>query len=406
MKKIKFLMLVLTTGVVLSACKDQKLAPILDDGKAPQAIKNPLIENVAGGAKITYTLPDDLNLLYVKAEYQVGGTKREAKASFYQKTIVIEGFGDTLEHEVNLFAVSRGEKASAAVAVRIRPLTPAVLKVRKSLTFKEVFGGFSSGFSNIDKANVVIVALLWDAVKSEWRQIDANYTALESGIFKVRGLKPELQKFGLFVKDRWNNMSDTLKFELTPIPEFELDGTKFVDIRKKFSIPQINPLPQSGAKMIEMVDYSSSYPWKNLFDGNTTTMFHTKQNVDQPTWLPVDLGKSYRLSRYKLWQRTGSFYYSHGNPHEWEIWGTNTPNDVNSWVKLDHQMMIKSSGLPVGQNTTEDIDIANNGQEYDFPDEVPAVRYIAWKAVDCWGAIEGQTGFFHLFELKFFGQVK
>ena len=68
--------------------------------------------------------------------------------------------------------------------------------------------------------------------------------------------------------------------------------------------------------------------------------------------------------------------------------------------------MIKPSGLPIGQNSNEDIDVANAGQEYEFPENAPAVRYIAWKAIDCWGAIEGQTGFFHLFELSIWGQVQ
>ncbi|MCH5687695.1 hypothetical protein LWM68_27570 [Niabella sp. W65] len=148
--------------------------------------------------------------------------------------------------------------------------------------------------------------------------------------------------------------------------------------------------------MIEAVDYNSTYVLKNLFDGNTGSMFHTKQNVDQPIWIPIDLGVKANISRYKIWQRNGGFAWGHGNPHEWEIWGTNNPSDINSWVLLDRQVMIKPSGLPNGSNSNEDIEVANSGQEYEFKEGLPSVRYIAWKNIDCWDAIGGSTGFFHL----------
>jgi len=408
MKQIKtllFFSLYLSLNI-LPGCQKDSNKPIDPDKNAPGPIKSPQVENMAGAAKISYVLPKDQNLLYVRAEYEINGAKKEAKSSFYKNSVVVEGFGDTTEHKVTLYAVSRAEISSDPVSVIIKPLTPPLIKVRRSLSTETSFGGFTVKFKNEDLANIVIIAMLWDESQLSWRQVDADYTALDSGVFKVRGLESKQQKFGVFVRDRWGNLSDTLKFDLTPIYEVQLDHTKFSDIRKKYPIPQVAPLPASGNAMIEAVDYSSSYPMKNLYDGNTSSMFHTKQNVDQPIWIPIDLGVNARLSRYKIWQRTGSFYYSHGNPHEWEIWGTNTPQDVNSWVRLDHQIMIKPSGLPIGQNSNEDIDIANAGQEYDFPENMPKVRYIAWKAIDCWGAIGGQTGFFHLFELSLWGQVQ
>lgn len=407
MKKIKILLFFgLLLFSILPGCQKSSNTPIDTNKNAPGPIRNAVVENLSGAARISYVLPKDENLLYVRAEYEVNGVKKEAKSSFLKNTIVVEGFGDTTEHTVTLYAVSRAEISSTPVKVTITPLTPAVTKVRRTLTTETSFGGFRVTFRNEDRANIVIVALLWNESQLEWRQIDANYTASDSGVFKVRGLESKLQKFGVFVRDRWGNLSDTMKFELVPIYEEQLDHTKFADIRKKFPIPQVAPLPTSGMPMLEAVDYSSSYPMRNLYDGNTSSMFHTKQNYDQPIWIPIDLGVNARLSRYKIWQRTGSFYYSHGNPHEWEIWGTNTPSDVNSWIKLDHQIMIKPSGLPIGQNSNEDIDVANAGQEYEFPANVPPVRYIAWKAIDCWGAIGGQTGFFHLFELSIWGQVQ
>ncbi|AHF15541.1 hypothetical protein NIASO_10965 [Niabella soli DSM 19437] len=393
-------------SIIFIGCKKTENTPIDTDPSTPDPVVNATVKNISGGAQISYTLPASSNLLYVKAEYLFKGEVKDVKASFFSNNLIVEGFGDTDEHEVKLYTVSRAEKLSAPVTVKIKPLTPPVLKVRQSLSVTPSFGGFLASFANEDKANMVIMALKWNAEQKEWRQIDAAYTALPAGLFKVRGQDSTLQDFALVVRDRWNNLSDTMAFQLKPIYEVLLDKSLFKDIRKKYPIPQREPLPQSGAAMIEAVDYSSSYPMKNLYDGNTSSMFHTKQNVDQPIWIPIDLGVKARFSRYKIWQRTGGFEWGHGNPHEWEIWGTNTPNDVNSWVLLDHQIMVKPSGLPEGQNSNEDVDLAKSGQEYDFPENAPAVRYIAWKNVDCWSAITGRTGFFHVFELSIWGQLK
>jgi hypothetical protein len=394
--------------ISFAGCKQDVLKPLPNDGSTPNPIKDAIVENMPGAAMISYTLPDDASLLYVKAEYELNGVKMEAKSSFYKKNIVIEGFGDTLKRTINLYSVSRGEKVSTPVAVQIQPLRSPGQNAFHSIKVKESFGGFNLSFNNPGQGskNIVIVVLQHDAVLNEWKQIDAYYSGLESGTFSTRGLSPVNQLFGFYVKDRWDNKTDTLKLSLTPVYEEMLDGTKFVDSRKKFPIPQMLPLPVSGKPLAEIVDYNSTYVWKNLFDGNTGTMFHTKQNYDQPSWLPFDLTKITKLSRYKLWQRPTGYLFNHGNPHEWEIWGTNDPTDVNSWVRLDHRVMIKPSGLPLGSNSNDDVEIGTAGQEYEFPEDTPAVRYISWKNIDSWGSIEGSLGFLHLQELTFWGQVQ
>jgi hypothetical protein len=145
--------------------------------------------------------------------------------------------------------------------------------------------------------------------------------------------------------------------------------------------------------------------------------FHTKEKYNLPIWIPFDLGFKYVLSRYKIWQRTGTYIFNHGNPHHWEIWGTNNtkiknsdPNNKNpdnGWVKLGEWVMVKPSGIPeVGVNSAEDIEVATNGQEYEFGNGLPAVRYIAWKNIDSWGSIDNYTGFMHLMEITLWGQKK
>src|SRR3546814_8490330 len=72
----------------------------------------------------------------------------------------------------------------------------------------------------------------------------------EEGFFSARGFESKPTVFGVFVEDRWGNVSDTLVSELTPLFEEE--------IPKPF---QKYVLPTDNTAL-----YSSSVPMENLWD--------------------------------------------------------------------------------------------------------------------------------------------
>ena len=431
---MKKLTLALSIGFVMIiaivACKKVVNGPLSNDKTKPGTVTSPQVQNLPGAALISYTVPDNPNLLYVKAEYTVKGEKREAKNSLYSNNILVEGFADTTETEVTLYAVSRAEVASDPIKVTVKPLPPSILAVRASLVLDSTFGGISVDFLNPDSANIAIGILVKDSV-GDWKPVDFFYTSQRQGTFAVRGFPPIEREWGVFVRDRWMNHSDTLKQKWTPIYEIELDKSHFKDARAKQNsdqqVPQYAPLPGSGDPMRTAQDYSSSWKidkfWDNSGMGTTgTNGFHTKEKYNQPIWIPIQLDRTnsstkFVLSRYKIWQRAGGFSFNHGNPHSWEIWGTNdltkydNPDRNNrdpnkGWVLLDKRTMVKPSGREVGDNTAEDIQVATDGQEYEFPGGIPAVRYIAWKNIDSWGSIGNFTGHMHLMEIAFWGQKK
>lgn len=403
--------IVLVTGLSILSCSDEKFGPVEKGGNAPGPVHDVTVENLAGGAQISYALPSDKDLLYVKAVYTLKDKVVESKASYLANHIVLEGFGDENEREVTLYAVSRSEKISVPVTAGIKPLPAPVFSVFESLEVQETFGGIVVNFQNPYAAsrsvnsNVVVGTLNWNEELGEWEQIDTHYSGLTNDQFAVRGLESTPHKFGIFVKDRWENHTDTLEIELTPIYEEEIAKNGWRDVRGLYPVPQVGILPVSGNPMVEGVDYSGAYPITNMWDGNVGNFFHTKSGFQLPVWVPFDLGESIKLSRYKIWQRqVAGGYFSHGNPHEWEIWGTNTPEDPNSWVMLAHEIMVKPSGLPIGQNSADDRAIAAAGMEYDFALDAPPVRYLAWKQVDNWASIQGEVGFLHINELSLWGQ--
>src|SRR5687768_10964391 len=107
--------------LLAAACSDEKLiSPLNGNDSAPDPVSVTKVESLAGGAKITYDLPDSENLLYVKAVFTVReGLTREVKSSFYVNNLTVEGFPNSDDYQVTLYAVSRGEKMSAPVTVSV-----------------------------------------------------------------------------------------------------------------------------------------------------------------------------------------------------------------------------------------------------------------------------------------------
>ena len=378
--------------LVVSACKENQhqMVPLENDGTAPGSISNVNVENLPGAAKITYTLPDDEDLLYVVASCETEKGTMEGKASLFGNSLLLEGFGSTKEREVTIYAVDRGENKSDPVTVNIKPLTPPMQMIRNSVEVNEDFGGVKINFTNELEVPVVINVLTPDST-GEWAEAETWYTTQGAGDFSIRGYEAESRKFAVYVRDEWKNLSDTLIVEKVPLYEVELDKSLF-------------------SQYILNSDASAGYGWvmPRMWDGSLDEPngFHTEPGSTFPHHYTVDLGGVYKLSRYTFWQRglirSTGFLYSHGNPRQWEIWGATDPNPDGSWdgwTKLADCESIKPSGSPIGTVTNEDRDYAMRGHEFLIPLEAPPVRYIRFKILNTWGG----ASYSHVMEVSFWG---
>lgn len=149
---------------------------------------------------------------------------------------------------------------------------------------------------------------------------------------------------------------------------------------------QTYPLPTDIA--------DGGYGWhlEYLWDGNYGTPGWAT-SPGMPQWYTLDLGESVKLSRFKTWQAPDRLYTLQG-VKSFEIWGSNAPDPDGSWAswtKLLSGVSIKPSGLPNGQLSEEDKAYALAGEEYSFPEQTPAVRYIRIKVLDTWGGEDWST---------------
>ena len=218
-------------------------------------------------------------------------------------------------------------------------------------------------------------------------------TKRKEGSFAVRGFDPLERTFGVFVRDRWNNRSDTLFADLTPVFEQKLDKTKF----RKVELPSDTYDPHIGSNVVNLWDDQTGNAGSNIF--------HSKPGSGLPQWFTFDLGITTTLSRFKLHHRDGGTdgAYTGGDPRVYEIWGRNNPDTDGGWENWTLLMTcesVKPSGQPEGTVTSEDKQFAVvDGEDFDFPAAIPPVRYLRFKTVKVWGVLDHM----YIAELTFWG---
>ncbi len=397
MKNLVYICLLLS-GLFMPGCEDiQRGVPIDENDIAPGIVSQVEVRNFPGGATLSYKLPDSESLRYVLAEYSLKGVTVEKKSSYYNNSVTVEGFPNTNEYEVKLYAVSWGDKKSDPVTVKITPLEPPVISVFESFVINPTFGGVRISFENETGANLKMIVLTTDSL-GDYHPVQTYYTKRESGSFSARGFDAEERPFGFYVVDRWDNYSDTLFTKLTPLFEEELDKSKFEEVH----------LPTDTWQQHGGSSYGNGV--KSLWDGvwNVSTHgFVSVPGTGVPQWFTFDLGETARLSRFKFYHRytrdggTDGAYYA-GDVEVMEIWGSNNPTDSwDSWTLLGHFQSIKPSGQT--PPTTEDYQFACvDGEDFEFPSDIPPVRYLRVKTLKVWGGVT----YIYMTELTFWGSTE
>lgn len=380
--KLSYILLLL---IFITACmKDSLHRPVTKNGGAPGAISNVKIENQNGKAVLTYTLPGDDDLSYVKAVYETSsGHSREVKASYYVNTLTVDGFGDTLPHVVKLYAMSASEKASEPVTVTVNPLTPPIDIALRSLKVVATFGGFNLTCSNPTEDNLAIIPLVDTSGNGVWVQsagMDNIYSNSPVITSAVREQPAVERHYAFVVRDRWLNYSDTMYTTLTPIFEQLLPKSDW----SNFVLPGDAEILNNGGRT----------DVKYIYDGNAhpgwPQCLFTVEQASSSQMVTLDLGKPHIFSRMQVnpYKEVGGLYYVRGNVKDFEIWGSNAPNLSGAldqtWTKLTTCHVTKPSNSAYGTETTADQTLAYNGWQFDFPASQTAYRYMRIRSLSNW----------------------
>ncbi|TYP87809.1 uncharacterized protein DUF5126 [Sphingobacterium allocomposti] len=386
------LLLCLWTG-----CSEELREATLYNGTPPGRVSNVQVENLPGGAKISYTLPRDQDLLYVKATYVLpSGREMEVKSSYYNNSLVVEGFADENPHVIKLYSVNRSEVESEPVEVTVEPLENPIWATYRSMEAIAAFGGIRVMAENENEKDLTIMVMI-DSL-GEWvPALDNIYTSAKNIDRTIRGLDTIPQEFALTVRDRYMNFTDTLVVKITPLYETALPKSRYAAVVLPGDVGQ---------------GYQST-GLARMWDGdiiNWPNISMTDASVREPQWVTFDTGVLAQMSRIVIWDypeytNSGRLYYFGGNLRNFEIWGSdNPPSDGswNNWHLLGTFQSVKVSGLPVGQQSDEDYQLANAGLSYDFDVAAPRVRYLRIRSTRNW---EGST-FMAIAEVQVYGDPR
>lgn len=391
----------LLSALCFSGCgQDEKIGLDPTDSIAPQAPEVIKVEDISGGAIISYNAPKDDDLLCVVATYEINGEIMTAKASPYVNKLKVEGFGKEGTYEVTLKSVDKSKNESTPIKVKVNPTTPPVKVIFNSLKVLDSFGGVKLFWENSTESNIIIEVSKKDG--DDWISLENFYSSTKEGKATVRGQLPVQSTFRYRIRDRWDNYSEYLVQESLPLEEIQIDKSKFKTV---VALP--GDSPSHGSLTID-----------KIWDGNMVSSCYHGSSNDIGRTITFDMGQVAKVSRFKMWQRTESeaWIYSHNNLKKYTIYGCNEITaemrsggveidkvmypTFEGWTKITDVECYKPSG-DSGKITNEDKEYILNGDEQEVPIEAPAFRYVRILMTENWsGGTISQIG-----EMTFWGQV-
>lgn len=385
-------------ALLLAGCKEDERGPMQEDPTPPGRVTDVRVENLPGRVKLTYRLPADDNLLYVRARYALNsGAVREVKASYYTDEMTLDGFGDTNVHEVEVCAVNRSEVASEPVMVEVQPEENPIWGVFRSLRISDDFSGVNIQAENPTQETVAIEIMRKDSL-GRWQHVSGIETSSPSIETARRGLDTLEYEFRFTVRDRFLNYTDTLYATVRPLFEQMLDKSKF----RAYNLPGDARPEQPGWLEMDRM-WNNDYRYTNHERWLVATP--TGDQAGKPQISTFDMGVAARLSRLTLFNwgmdnqgtvNAGDrLFYAGEHMRRFEIWGSTAPDpdgSLDSWTLLATFENVKPSQLPYGQQSLEDFNAAVAGFDFIFPvtQNIPKVRYVRIRNLESW---DGSTKF-------------
>ena len=448
MKKLNYLCLLIGMMMFAVSCVSPEEWHIQYENIVPGPVSNVLVENVNGGAIISLSLPSDIkkqDMMGAKAVYSLtpDGEVMERWTSPEKDTIVLEGYGNTDERIVTLYAVHKNGHISEGVQVIIKPLTPPIHIIRESLKAAATFGGVQCTWDNPLRKNMGITLYVEDSISHEMVVFDKYFSNSIDGNFTFRSFEPIEQHFSIEMFDRWQNYAQTLETTLTPLEEIEImckdergfniwslfddgrviSGDNSSPWRYTYRCDGHNDREQFGTAR----DFEYVFNYPNGSSGSFWFVNGSTQTLDKwipgasvvrtpfPIYVTFDMGRKAIYSRMRIIARARSPQFSSDFPVKLDVWGSNDPKTIeqvgdgsreanqaywsswrqvngtdawkNDWTKIASLTFYLASGenkfydgIPL---TAEDLYAIQNGYDFDFNINLTdAFRYLRWEVLE------------------------
>ena len=381
MKTNKILSIFLISFITLLGCKD-------DDGQDSTPPGSLLVENITptnGGGIISYSLPDDSDILFVRAEYTNSlGVDVYRVSSSHNNYIEIDGLNQNTPVQVKLFVIDENENMSQPVDIEFTPLPSFIYLVQESITITPDLGGVKLEWENVAEKTVYVHLHIVNAGEEEIRILSSN-NASES-VF-VRGLESVEMTFLTKVEDFDGNITELEeKAILTPLFEEMIDKSTWT-LMSQLSVNGDAWEGQTTAFWDDVVDTAETNSDNSYF------IIWRDQNGGTLNWpldIVIDLNKNVRVHRLKVWQRafwyggpTGiPYYYQEENMRSFDLYASNNSVD---WTLLG-QFDIGDPSDENGNIPQDFIDAAANGHDFDLDGVSEPFRYLKFSLTSNYGS--------------------
>tara|TARA_Y100000739_G_scaffold213229_1_gene206020 strand:- start:124 stop:1320 length:1197 start_codon:yes stop_codon:yes gene_type:complete len=380
MKTIKILS-ILFSFFILLGCEDNESQDTIPPGSL--SVENIIPTN--GGGIISYSLPSDSDILFVRAEYTNSlGVDVYRVSSSHNNSIEIDGLNQNTPLLVRLFVVDENENISQPIEVEFTPLPSFIFLVQESISITPDLGGVKIEWDNIAEKTVYVHLHITNGSDEDIRILSSN--SLAESIF-VRGLESVEMNFLTKVEDFDGNITDLEeKATLTPLFEEMIDKSTWT-LMSQLSVDGNQWEGQTTAFWDDVVDTAQTNADNSYFiiwrDANGGTL-------DWPLDIVISLNKNIRIHRFKVWQRafwyggpTGiPYYYQEENMRSFSLYASNNTVD---WTLLGEYDI----GDPSDENGNipqDFMDAAANGHDFDLEGVSEKFRYLKFSITSNYGS--------------------
>jgi hypothetical protein len=378
MKKLLFLTILI---FAINSCSKQ------DDGDTtpPSVLTVDSVTPTNGGGIISYTLPNDDDILYVRAEYtNSNGVDVSRASSSYNNSIEIDGLNQTTALTITLYVVDENYNQSAPIYVELVPLESFIYLVQESIEVNTDLGGFRINWENIQSKTVYVFVHINNGSEEEIRILSSNNS---SESIAVRGLPSEEITISTRIED-FDENSTTLeeKGTLTPLFEQVIDKSTWTLVASQ----SVNGNAWEGASVNfwdDVIDTTNNNSdnsyfmiWRDLNGGS----------LNWPLDLVIDLNKNVKVTRFTVWQRAYwyngpsdiPYYFQEENMKSFTIYAS---NDAQVWEELG-QFDIGDPRDSEGNIPQSALDSAANGHEFELDEVSESFRYLKFSVTSNYGS--------------------
>ena len=360
------------------------------DTTPPGVVSNVTVVPTNGGGVISYKLPSDADILYVKAVYTNSlGEEVFRVSSKHNTSLEVNGLNQTSPLNVKLYVVDESQNMSEITEIEFTPLKSFIFLVQESIQITPDLGGVKITWDNIASKTVFVYVHIMNEGEETVRILSSNNP--QENVF-VRGLEAKELTFSTKVEDFDGNITELEeKGKFTPLFEEKIDKSSWTLL----SGQSINGNAYEGRTVNFWDDVVDTVET----DADNSYFIITRDNnggaLNFPLDIVIDLKKNVKIQRFKVWQRAYwyqgggvTYHYQEENIKTFDLFSS---NDGQTWNLLG-QFDIGDPRDAAGNIPTEAFQEAIEGHEFSLPNTSEQFRYLKFSITSNYGSTQITVG--------------